>query len=103
MLGPGRLTPAPSLFAPEILAAVASVLDEPGELGLRDRRTRDREAPDLDRVRPLLVVEDKGPVRLGAEAEDAARDDRIARHADHPGGQRRALRWEERSPRRGDH
>src|SRR6266568_9219370 len=55
----GTLAPRPAGGAPEFPRAITACLDERRIFAIGDRRTRDAEGVQLDRVRPLLVVEDE--------------------------------------------
>src|SRR5262249_17940374 len=72
-------TPLPAPSLPELAARVTAVVDERLELGVRHQRGGDAERRDLDRMGPLLVVEDERLVGRGAEQEGAAGHGDVAR------------------------
>src|SRR3989442_15130254 len=66
--------PAPRARAPpipQLAPAIATVVHERLELGVRHRRRGDAEGREVHRMRPLLVVEDEALVRRCAEQERA--------------------------------
>src|SRR6185503_6946372 len=77
-LGPGGQTPRPARLAPQLAASVAAVVHEAGELRLRDGAPRDAEGTNLDRVRPLLVVEDERLAGIRSHQERPARNSGVA-------------------------
>src|SRR5260370_6757838 len=58
-LGTLAFAPRPAAGAPELPRAITACLDERRIIAIGDRRARDAEGVQLDRVRPLLVVEDE--------------------------------------------
>ena len=59
LLGRYALAPGPARRAPEFPSAITAVVDERGELGIRNRGLGNPERRDVDLVRPLLVVENE--------------------------------------------
>src|SRR6185295_11710058 len=55
----GALAPMPSFVIPEFLVLIAAVIDECRELGIGDGGTRHAERPNIDGMRPFLIVECK--------------------------------------------
>src|SRR5207237_5778519 len=57
LLGRCALAPGPARRAPEFPSAITAVVDERGELGIRNRGLGNPERRDVDLMRPLLVVD----------------------------------------------
>src|SRR5574337_955836 len=67
MLGARLGAPDPSLMAPQFTPKVAPIAYKFSKFAVSHRRPRHSESRDLDRMRPFLVVEDKGQIGCGAQ------------------------------------
>src|SRR5262245_15976627 len=74
-----HFTPSPTTLAPPFSPRVAAIVDEFGELSLRDRRAGDRERLNHHFVSPLLVVENEARIRFAAQAKCATGDEHVAK------------------------
>ncbi len=73
MGGPGPVPPFEPFLRPPLVAPIAAVVHEGGELGIGDRCPGDGEGRHRHRMGPFLVVEQEGRAWRGAQHELAAR------------------------------